>query len=172
MLSRKFPIEKGFQLVVFFLVQFWWEFLKKMMVDKGLIYQEGMTPQEIKFASKEDRKKNDLHFCNEFVFITICSDPAGPGSYFKEIIQKKLNILPIDQVYGLILEEAVLFQLTIDFCNHFNRNYQKEGKDPLRFAIDWLEDMQANPGKHQKEWGIWEETVEYVLSPGEKHLIF
>ena len=72
MLSRKFPIEKGFQLVVFFLVQFWWEFLKKMMVDKGLINQEGMTPQEIKFASKEDRKKNDLHFCNEFVFCPNC----------------------------------------------------------------------------------------------------
>lgn len=36
-MNREFPVEKGFQIVVFFLMDFWWKFLKNVMIDKGLI---------------------------------------------------------------------------------------------------------------------------------------
>ncbi len=142
------------------------------MVNKGLINPKEATPQEREVLSKEEKEKDDLHYFNSIVFITYLGDPAGPGNDFKEVVQKRLNIAPLDQRYGTIIDESTFFQLTIDFCNYYNREYQERGEDYLRFAIDWLEDMQANPGKHQKEWDMWGKTVEYVLSPGDKHLIF
>ncbi len=140
------------------------------MIKRGLIESKWFYTKEL--GSEPRENKNDLHFCNEFVFVTVCTDPAGPGSYFKEVVQERLKILPANQVYGLMIEEPVFFQLAIDFCNYFNSKYQKEGKAPLRFAIDWLEDMRKHPEKHKSEWDIWNKTVEYVLSPDDKHLIF
>ena len=59
-MDRAFPIEQGFQIVVFFLMDFWWKFLKDVMVEKGLINHKKMTPQERKLASGEDEMKDNL----------------------------------------------------------------------------------------------------------------
>ena len=171
-MSREFPIEKGFQIVVFFLMDFWWNFIKNVMINKGLINPKKMTPQELESASEEDQVKDDLHYNNGIFFLAILGDPAGPGSYFQEVIEKRMNIPPLKQRGGLAVSEKLLFQLTIDFCEYFNKKFQEHGKDSLRFAINWLEDMRKHPDKHQTEWNIWDKTIEYVLSPGDKHLIF
>lgn len=131
-----------------------------------------MTPQEWESAAEEDKIKDNLHYDNGIVFTTILGDPAGPGNDFQKVIEQRMNIPPIKQHDGLIVREDLLFQLVIDFCEYFNKGYQEQGKDSLRFAIDWLEDMRRQPEKHQIEWEMWEKTVEYVLSPGDKHLIF
>jgi len=171
-MKREFPIEKGFQIVVFFLMEFWEAFLKDVMVRKGLISPKEMTPQERKLLPKEQKEKDGLHYFNSIVFITYLGDPAGPGNDFKEVVKGRLNIDPLDQRYGTIIDESMFFQLTIDFCKYYNREYQEREEDYLRFAIDWLEDMRNHPEKHKIEWKIWEKTVDYVLSSGDKHLIF
>jgi hypothetical protein len=171
-MKREFQIEKGFQIVVFFLMDFWWKFLKEVMINKNLIDLKEMTPKERESASKEDKAKDDLHYDNSIVFTTILGDPVGPGSDFEKVIEQRMHIPPSKQHDGLIVKEEMLFQLTIDFCNYFNRTYQKQGKDSLRFAINWLEDMRKHPEKHKTEWEMWEKTIEYVYSPGQKHLIF
>ncbi|MCP5506523.1 MAG: hypothetical protein H7A38_06540 [Chlamydiales bacterium] len=171
-MKRTFPIEKGFQVVVFFLMDFWWKFLKDEMVKRGLINHKKMTPQERESASDEDKAKDNLLYDNGIVFTTILADPSGPGNSFKEVIRKKLGITPIDQSYGMLIDEDTLFQLSIDFCCYYNRGYQKKGKDPLRFAIVRLENMRKNPQLHEEEWNIWEKAIQYVNSPGDKHLIF
>lgn len=171
-MDRAFPIEQGFQIVVFFLMDFWWKFLKDVMVEKGLINHKKMTPQERKLASGEDEMKDNLLYDNGIVFTTFLADPSGPGNDFKEVIHKRLGIAPIDQSYGIMINENTLFQLSIDLCDYYNVEYEKKGKDPLRFAIDWLKDMKKNPQLHKKEWSIWKKTIEYVNSPGEKGLIF
>ena len=138
-----------------------------------MIFPEGATPQEREGLSEEAKEKDDLHFFYMIVFITRMTDPAGPGTEFKEVVQERFNIAPIDQRYGMMFEESTYFQLSIDFVKYFNREYEQRGKDYLRFAIDWLEDMQAHPEKHQREWEIWEESIKYVLSPPlKKGMIF
>lgn len=66
----------------------------------------------------------------------------------------------------------MVFQLAIDFCDFFNKRYQKEGLDSLRFALDWLEDMKKNPQAHKKEWDIWNKTVVDVTEHGHKSMGF
>ena len=175
--KREFLIEKGFQVVVFFLVEFWTSFLKETMINKGIINEDELTPAEFVKASMKDQAKSSILSGNDFVFCIVCGDPVGPGSYFEEVIQHRMNILPLKQHDGLIIEEDMLFQLTIDFCSYFNTKFEEYGEDCKRrgslcFAIDWLEDMRNHPEKHKTEWDIWEKTIEYVYSPGEKGLIF
>ena len=176
-LKREFPIESAFQIVIFFLMDFWQSFLKEKMLTEGLIIKDGLNPHELKIASQEEIYKNSVLSGNEFVFCTVCGDPAGPSEYFEKIVEKRMLIPAAEQHQGIKIKEDILFQLTIDFCNYFKTQFEEYGeeysrKGSLDFAIDWLEDMQTNPGKHQKEWRKWEKTVEYVLSPGDKHLIF
>lgn len=88
-----------------------------------------------------------------------------------------MNIPPIQQHHGLIVNEDLLFQLAIDFCRYFNNKFEGYGEEckrrgSLNFTINWLEDMKKNPKKHQKEWDMWGKTIEYVYSPGDKNLIF
>lgn len=171
-MKKEFAIEKGFQIVVFFLMDFWENFLKKEMVDKGLINQKKLNPKELESVTSKEKEKDDLHDDCHFVFATVCGDPAGPGSYFEEIIQQRMNIPPYKQHDGLIVEEDMLFQLAIDFCLYFNKKFEEYGKNSLNFAIKCLEDMRESPQLHKEEWNIWEKTIEYVYSPGNKHLIF
>lgn len=171
-MNREFKIEKGFQIAVFFLMEFWWKFLKGVMIDKGLINPKKLTPQERETAPQKDRVKDSLHYDNGLVFITILGDPVGPGNDFEKVIEKRMNIPPNKQHDGLVVNEDMLFQLVIDFCDYFNKPYQEQGKDSLRFAIHWLKDMRKHPSKHKTEWKIWEKVVDYVMVKGNKHLIF
>lgn len=142
------------------------------MICNGLINPKKMTPQELESATAEDKVKDNLHYDNGVVFTTILGDPAGPGNDFQKVIEQRMNTPPMKQHDGLIVREDMLFQLAIDFCEYFNKRYLEQGKDSLRFAINWLEDMRKNPQDHKTEWNIWEKTIEYVYSPGDKHLIF
>jgi len=176
-MNREFPVEKGFQVVVFFLMDFWHDFLKGQMVKKGIINEKLLTPEELDSASSEDKIKDAIHDGNDFVFSIVCGDPAGPGKYFEEIVEKSTKISPKKQHQGWIVKEELLFQFTIDFCDFFNRKFEEYGekckrKNSLSFAINWLEDMRKHPEKHKTEWDMWEKTIEYVYSPGNKHLIF
>lgn len=171
-MNRTFEIEKGFQVVVFFLMDIWESFLKKTMMRKGLINQKKFNPKELENITPQEKIKDDLYDDCHFVFVTVCGDPVGPGSYFEEILQLRLNVPPQKQHEGLIVEEDTLFQLAIDFCIYFNKKLKKNGKSSLDFPIKCLEDMRSNPQLHEEEWNIWEKTIEYVNSPGEKGLIF
>ncbi|MCB1067227.1 MAG: hypothetical protein KDK56_03485 [Simkania sp.] len=147
------------------------------MIEKGLINPEILNPQEFEKASPTAKIKDNIYDGNHFVFATVCSDPAGPGDYFEEVIEARMKIPPLKQHDGLIVSEEMLFQLAIDFCRYFNDKFDEYGertkrRDSLGFAIGWLEDMRHYPDKHKAEWKIWEKTIEYVLSPGDKHLIF
>lgn len=176
-MTRQFLIEKGFQVVVFFLMDFWRNFLKNLMVEKELITEEKLSPKERELASPEEKIKDDLHDNYHLAFVTVLDDPAGPGDYFEEIIEARLKIPPLKQHDGLIVSEETLFQFSIDYCNYFNKKFEQTSTQinhvlSLSFAIDWLEDMRRHPDKHKTEWEIWKKTIEYVLSPGDKHLIF
>lgn len=172
-MTRQFVMEKGFQIIVFFLMDFWENYLKGLMVEKNLIAHEKLYPLEREQALPEDKIKDDLQDNYHLVFLTIPGDPAGPGDYFEEIIEARMKIPPLKQHDGLIVSEDMLFQLTIDYCHYFNEKFvQNDRNFSLDFAIDWLEDMRRHPDKHKTEWKIWEQTIEYVFSPGDKHLIF
>ncbi|MCP5505035.1 MAG: hypothetical protein H7A41_07780 [Chlamydiales bacterium] len=176
-MKRTFPIEKGFQVVIFFLIEFWLSFLKDIMITRGIINREKLTPNDFEKASAEDQKKDSILAGNNFVFSTVCGDPAGPGDYFEEVVEKRMNISSTKQHQGLIINEELLFQLAIDFCCYFNDKFERYGKKckrkgSLNFTINWLEDMRKHPENHKTEWEIWEKTIEYVNSPGDKHLIF
>ncbi|WP_420421825.1 hypothetical protein [Simkania sp.] len=176
-MTRQFVMEKGFQIVIFFLMDFWQNFLKELMVEKNLITSAKLNPEKREQISAEDKIKDDLHDNYHFVFATVCGDPAGPGDYFEEVIEARMKIPPLKQHDGLTVSEEMLFQLAIDFCRYFNNKFDEycektERRGSLCFAIDWLEDMRRHPDKHKTEWKIWEKTIEYVLSPGDKHLIF
>jgi len=176
-MKREFQIEKGFQIVIFFLVEFWHSFLKETMINKCIIGEEELAPAEFEKASIKDQEKSSILSGNNFVFYTVCGDPAGPGSYFKEVIEQRMNIPPTHQHQELILNEDMLFQLAIDFCSYFNTKFEEYGEECKRrgslcFAINWLEDMRKHPDRHQTEWNMWEKTIECVYSPGGKHLIF
>ena len=176
-MKRNFQLEKGFQIVIFFLMEFWHSFLKEMMVNRGIISNEELTPEEFDKASIKDQERSSILSGNNFVFYTVCGDPAGPGSYFKDVIEKKMNLPPSQLDHKLTFDEDMLFQLAIDFCSYFNTKFEEYGenckrKGSLSFAINWLEDMRNNPQLHKEEWNIWDKTIEYVNSPGEKGLIF
>ena len=176
-MKKEFAIEHGFQIVVLFLMGFWEKFLKEKMLCEGLIIKEGLNPKELKQASVEKQNQNAILSGNEFVFCTVCGDPAGPGDYFEKIVEKRMNLSPSEQRSGLVLEERTLFQLAIDFCAYFNEQFESQGKSykrkgSLNFAMNWLKDMRDKPSEHKEEWKIWDDTITYVLSPGEKHLIF
>ena len=143
------------------------------MVSRGLIFPEEATPKEREKLSEKDKEKDDLHFFNMIVFGSHLFESAGPSTEFKEVVQERLHIAPIDQRYGMMFEDSTYFQLAIDFLKYYNREYEQRGKDYLRFAIDWLEDMRTHPEKHHREWNIWEESIKYVLSPPfKKGMIF
>jgi hypothetical protein len=176
-MKREFPIEKGFQIVIFFLVELWRSFLKETMLNKGIISEEELSPEEFEKASMKDQEKSSILSGNNFVFYTVCEDPAGPGSYFKEVVEKRMNIPSSQQYQERNFDEDMLFQLAIDFCSYFNAKFEEYGEECKRrgslcFAINWLEDMKKRPDRHRTEWKIWEKTIEYVYSPGDKHLIF
>ena len=168
-MNKKFSIADGYQIVMLFLTDFWWNFLKGVMIERGLIYpkisqfrnQEGQLVR----ASSED----ELHRDNDFFFLSVCDGTSD--DYFANIIERKLDIPKPDQS-GINIDEETVFQLAIDFCNYFNTKYQEEKKDPLRFAIDWLEDMRNHPQKHKTEWNIWNKTIINVIDNGQKSLGF
>ena len=147
-LKRESPIESAFQIVIFFLMDFWQSFLKEKMLAKGLIMKDGLNPHELKIASQEEIYINSVLSGNEFVFCTVCGDPAGPSEYFEKIVEKRMLIPAAEQHQGITIKEDILFQLTIDFCNYFKTQFEEYGeehsrKGSLDFAIAWLEDMQA-----------------------------
>ncbi|MCP5506525.1 MAG: hypothetical protein H7A38_06550 [Chlamydiales bacterium] len=142
------------------------------MIKKDLINQKKFNPKELENIMPQEKAKDDLYDDCHFVFVTVCGDPVGPGSYFEEIVQSRLNVPPQKQHEGLIVEENTLFQLVIDFCRYFNKKFKSYGKSSLDFPIGWFEDMRKNPQLHEEEWNIWEKTIQYVDSPGDKHLIF
>lgn len=165
MKDREFSIEDGYQILICFLPEFWWNFLKGVMLEKGLI-TDGMTPEELEFASAEEKIKDDLYGANSLVFDTIPFDQGGCGDYLEEIIEQRMNISPKKQHEGLIVKEDVLFQLIIDWCHYFNNKFEGPpngyAKDSLDFAIDWIEDMKNHPEKHKKEWDIWNKIIDDV----------
>lgn len=170
-MDRRFSVEDGFQIVMLFLTDFWWNFLKHEMVNKSLINQEEMTPEQRKIASPEDREKDDLHANNNFFFLIVCDGTSDKK--FEEAISQRMSISPSDQHRGLIMKESQLFLLGIDFCRQFNeQNYKKSGKNSLMFAINWLENMRNHPEEHGVEWNIWNKSVVDVTERGQKSLGF
>ena len=170
-MNRKFSIENGFQIVMLFSMLFWWKFLKKVMVNKGLINNQKLTPKEKESASTEDKIKDDLYFKNDFFDLTICNGKSYDR--FEKAIEKRLHISPNKQHEGLIVKEKVLFQLAIDLCEQFNDEYYKGcDKNSLKFAISWLEDMLKNPKAHKVEWNLWSQTIIDVMEKGQKSFGF
>lgn len=169
-MAREFSIEEGFQITMLFLRDFWWEFLKSLMISKKLITLKIHKVKDEKGRLKCIPNKDILHDNNDFFFLTVCDGTSD--DYFEEVIEKRMNIPPMNQHDGLRVKENILFQLTIDFCEYFNKRFQKEGKDSLRFAIDWLEDMTNNPETHKIEWDLWNQTIIDVTEKGQKSLGF
>ena len=57
MKDREFSIEDSYQIFAFFMPEFWWNFLKGVMLERGLI-SDGMTPEEHEKASEEEKLKD------------------------------------------------------------------------------------------------------------------
>ena len=169
-MKREFSIEDGFQIVMLFLTDFWWNFIKKKMIKKELINLEELNPEKQKTISSEEKIKNDLHADNNFFFLFVCDGTSD--EYFEKVIEQTMQIPPMKQHDGLIVKENVLFQLAIDFCENFNKRFLKEGRDSLRFAIDWLEDMRNHQEKHKIAWDIWNQVVTDVTEHGQKSIGF
>ena len=64
MQNREFSIEESYHIFVFFLMEFWWNFLKDIMFEKGLI-TKGLTSKEIEIASDKDKRKDALYEANQ-----------------------------------------------------------------------------------------------------------
>ena len=158
MKDREFSVEDAYQIFVFFMPEFWWNFLKEVMFEKGLITKD-MTPEEHEKLSEEDKKKDDINNANNLVFNVVPCDPNGCGDYLEDIIEDRMHIPPKQQHEGLRIKEDMLFQLVIDFCNYFMKTFQSYPKTSLNFAVDWLKDMRKYPEDHKKEWGIWNEAI-------------
>lgn len=141
------------------------------MIKNGLISEKKMSPRELKVASQEEKIKNELYDDNGFFFFIVCNGSSS-DKYFEEVIEKRMNVPAIEQHRGLKITKEMLFQLAIDFCDYFNKRFQQEGRDSLRFAIDWLEDMRNHPQKHKTEWNIWNKTIIDVIDNGQKSLGF
>jgi len=169
-MEREFSIEDGFQIVMLFLRDLWWDFLKDLMINKKVINQRINKTKDNKGILKCNSDKDFLHDNNDFFFLTVCDGTSD--DYFENIIEQRMNITPIKQHDGLAIKEELLFQLAIDFCEYFNKRFQKEGRDSLRFAIDWLKDMKSHPKKHKTEWDMWNQVVTDVTEHGEKSLGF
>ena len=169
-MKREFSIEDGFQVIMIFFEPFFWGLIKSEMVKKGLINLQKLNPEEFELASIEEKLKDDLHGDNGFFFFIVCDGTSD--KYFEEVIEQRMNIPPIKQHQGLIVQEDLLLQLAIDFCEYFNKRFQEEGRDSLRFAINWLEDMRKNPDKHKAEWEMWNKVVVDVTKHGQKSLGF
>ena len=165
MQDREFSIEDGYQILICFLPEFWWNFLKGIMLERGMI-TDGMTPAEYEMASEEDKIKNKTYRANSLVFDTIPFDQGGCGDYLEEIIEKRMNIPPQKQHERLIVKEDILFQLIIDWCHYFRKKFKGPPNDyskkSLDFAINWLEDVKTRPEKHKKEWDIWNKIIDDV----------
>lgn len=168
-MNREISIEDGFQIVMLFLRDLWWDFLSKKMISKKLIPPKKMSQKERERASLEENLKGDLYDDNGFFFLVVCSGTSS-DDYFEEVIEQRMNISPVKQHNGLIVKEDLLFQMTIDLCNYFNRKYQEQGRDSLRFAINWLEDMRNDPGVHKTEWNLWNQTVTEVTEQKRRSL--
>ena len=169
-MKREISIENGFQIVMIFLTDFWWKFLKELMINKKLIKSEIKKIKDSKGRLRCRDHQDILHDYNDFFFLTVCDGTSD--DYFEDVIEKRMNIPPIKQHQGLIVQEDLLLQLAIDFCEYFNKRFQEEGRDSLRFAINWLEDMRKNPDKHKAEWEMWNKVVVDVTKHGQKSLGF
>jgi hypothetical protein len=170
-MHKEITIEHGFQVVMLFLRDLWCNFLKDVMIKKGIINKDcSMDFIESNFWTVRGRDDepidNVIHRHNDFFFIIVCDGTAD--KYFEEVIEQRMHIPPIKQHDGLLVDEQMLFQLTMDFCEYFNRRFQKEGKDSLRFAIEWLEDMRKHAENHEVEWEIWNQIVIDVTEHGKK----
>lgn len=164
MKDREFSIEDGYLILICFLPEFWWNFLKGVMIEKGLI-TDGMTPEELELVSEEEKVKNKIYRANDFVFDSITSDLGGCGYYLEDIIEERMHIPPKQQHEGLRIKEDMLFQLVIDWCHYFKKKFEGPpkdyAKDSLDFAIEWLEDMRKHPEDHKK-WGMWNKVIAEV----------
>ncbi|MCP5505037.1 MAG: hypothetical protein H7A41_07790 [Chlamydiales bacterium] len=169
-MKRDLAIEDGFQIIMLFLRDFWWEFLKGIMVKRELICPEVNKVRNKKGTLKCVSKKDKLHDDNDFFFLVVCDGTSD--DYFEKVIEQRMNIPPIEQHDALVVHEDTLFQLAIDFCEYFNKRFQEEGRDSLRFAIDWLEEMRKQPEEHKTEWEIWNQVIIDVIENGQKSLGF
>ena len=171
MKDREFEMEDAYQIFVLFMQCFWWDFLRHIMIKKELV-KEGLTPEKFEAASPEERAKSELFKANDLVFNTIPGDPYGCRYDLEGLIEKRLNVPIGKQQEEIKIKEEDLFQLIIDFCNHFNNKFEGPPNDyPLDamcFAIDFLEDMRKHPENHQQEWDIWNEIIDDILIRGYK----
>ena len=67
-MNREISIEDGFQIVMLFLRDLWWEFLGKLMISKKLIPPKPMIQKERELASIEEKIKDNLYDDNDFFF--------------------------------------------------------------------------------------------------------
>ena len=165
-MKRTFSIEDGFQIVMLFLQDFWFEFLKQKMVAENIIdedFENKMNPE----ASAEEQYKNTLHDQNWY-FFAIVSDGTS-SDYFEKVIEDRLHIPAVKQS-GMPVKEELLFHLMIDFCQFVNKRFAVTMEDSLKFAIAWLEEMRRHPEEHQTEWKIWNDVVINVTEHGARSL--
>lgn len=163
-------IEDGYQIVMLYLTDLWIKVIKNQMIKNGSINSKISQTKDDKGFFRRDTLKDQVHFDSDFFFI-IVSDGTS-DNYFEEVIEKRMGIPPTEQHKGLNVSEDQVFQLCIDFCEFFNERFLKEGRDSLRFAIDWLKDMRENPDDHKKEWEMWNQVVVDVTEKGAKSLGF
>ena len=166
MKNREFSIEDGYLILLLFMPEFWWNFLKGEMLERNLINEELMTPEALEGASEEEKSKDNLHDANEFFLDTVFLDLGGCGDYLEDIIEERLHIPHKQQHNGLSIKEDILFQLVIDWCCYFKRKFEGPpngyAKDSLDFAISCLEDMRNHREAHKKEWVMWNNIVDRV----------
>ncbi|QVL55771.1 MAG: hypothetical protein KFB95_00775 [Simkaniaceae bacterium] len=170
-MNEEISVEDGFQVVMIFLEPFFLNIIRPKMIKNGLISEKKMSLRKLEVASEEEKRMNELCDDNGFFFFIVC-DGSSSDKYFEEIVEQRMNIPAIEQHHGLKVTKEMLFQLAIDFCDYFNKRFQQEGRDSLRFAIDWLEDMRNHPQKHKTEWDVWNKTIIDVINNGQKSLGF
>jgi hypothetical protein len=172
-MHRKFSIEDGYHIVFIFLGKFWWDFLKNIMIEKGLINPKLMTSQELKNVSFVDSMKNELHDAYNFLFIRVPGSLTGADTDFEKIIEDRMKISIPQQHEGLMVQENMLFQLAVDFCNYCEKKTEEYGENYAKkrsraYGIEWLEEMRKNPEQHETEWKIWDQVVLDVTEHGKK----
>ncbi|MCP5506526.1 MAG: hypothetical protein H7A38_06555 [Chlamydiales bacterium] len=170
-MNREVSVKDGFQVIMIYFEPFFWEFIKQKMVENNQINSSRISFDDLKLATDDEKAKDLLHEDLGYFFMVVC-DGSSADKYFEKVIEKRLHIPPNKQREGLFVNESMLFQLAVDFCEYFNARFQDEGRDSLRFVIQWLKNMQKEPEKHQIEWDMWKNVLVDVVQHGKKSLGF
>lgn len=165
--SREFSIEESYHIFIFFLMDFWWNFFKELLLKKKLITEQ-MTSKELEFASPEKKSKHVAYESYDFVFDTLPGLPCGCSNHFEKLIEKNLKVYNKEWLHrgDLMIKEENLFQIVINFFHYVGKEFKGFPEEPLNFVIEWFEDMIKHPETHEEEWKIWNKAILNITKHG------